>query len=140
MKKLIYVSAIALGAFVMGFNLKPTNKPNLGSFSISLAVKDIKASKAFYEKLGFEKLLKDGGNVDQNWVIMTNGKSNIGLFQGLFPANTITFNPRDARSIYKDITQHGIKETYSMGLDKEEGPCSFSILDPDGNPILVDQH
>ncbi len=110
---------------------------DLGIFSISLAVKDIKISKDFYEKLGFTMI---DGNLDQKWVILKNGASKIGLFQGMFPKNTLTFNSENARDIHKKVNGEGITVTMSNGTDKNEGPASFMITDPDGNPILVDQH
>lgn len=110
---------------------------NLGTFSISLAVKNIKASYEFYQNFGFKKL---DGAIEQNWLVLENGKAKIGLFQGMFPKNTITFNPEDARSIYKNLQQVGIEAGFSNGMENDNGPASFSITDPDGNPILVDQH
>ncbi|WP_316929927.1 VOC family protein [Aquimarina macrocephali] len=110
---------------------------DLGIFSISLAVKDIKASKSFYEKLGFTMI---DGNLDQKWAILKNGNSKIGLFQEMFPSNTLTFNSENARGIHKKIKGEGITVTVSNGMDKKEGPVSFMITDPDGNPILIDQH
>lgn len=120
----------------------------LGAFSISLAVKDIKASKEFYEKLGFEKF---GGDMDMNYLIMKNGDAIIGLFQGMFDKNIITFNPgwnqnaenldsfTDVRELQKKLKEKGIK--FDTEADEStEGPASFVIVDPDGNPILVDQH
>lgn len=118
---------------------RSTKPANIETFSISLSVKDIAASKAFYEKLGFEQL-KGAGSLEQKWMVMTNGAGRIGLFQGMFPKNTITFNPDDARSIYKIVKENDIPVTYSAGMDVSEGPASFSITDPDGNPILFDQH
>ncbi len=120
----------------------------LGNFSVSLTVKDIKASKAFYEQLGFTMF---GGNIEQNWVIMKNGKTNIGLFQGMFDKNILTFNPgwdnnankldtfTDVRDLQKELKEKG----FTMITETDEntsGPGSFVIVDPDGNPILVDQH
>ncbi len=110
---------------------------DLGIFSISLAVKDIKTSKHFYEKLGFTMI---DGNLDQKWAILKNGTSKIGLFQGMFPNNTLTFNSENVRDIYKKINGEEITVTMSNGMDKNEGPASFMITDPDGNPILVDQY
>lgn len=120
----------------------------LGAFSISLAVKDIKLSKAFYEKLGFSDL---GGVPAQNWVIMTNGSAVIGLFQGMFEHNILTFNPGwnqdatafdpfdDVRAIQADLEAKGI--TFEQRADAgSSGPASFVVKDPDGNAILVDQH
>ena len=120
----------------------------LGAFSISLAVKDIHASKAFYEKLGFQKL---GGNADQKWLILKNGDHVIGLFQGMFEKNTLTFNPgwdqgaqplasfADVREIQRDLKSKGIA-LQAEADESTKGPAHFIVVDPDGNPILVDQH
>jgi lactoylglutathione lyase len=121
----------------------------LGAFSISLAVKDVKASRAFYEKLGFSDL---GGVLDQNWLIMTDGSAVIGLFQGMFDQNTLTFNPGwdqaakpfdpfdDIRAIEADLENKGIAFHLKTDATASSGPAHFMIFDPDGNPILVDQH
>jgi catechol 2,3-dioxygenase-like lactoylglutathione lyase family enzyme len=120
----------------------------LGAFSVSLAVKDIEASKLFYEKLGFTAF---AGNQSQNWLIMKNGDHAIGLFQGMFDQNILTFNPgwdsnaqrlasfTDVRDIQRHLKAHGI----ALQVEADEtssGPASFVVTDPDGNPILVDQH
>ncbi len=120
----------------------------LGAFSISLAVKDIKASRDFYQKLGFDDF---GGDISQNWLIMKNGDHVIGLFQGMFEKNTLTFNPgwdgnatevehfTDVRVLQRQLKEQGVE----MIIEADEstmGPASFVIADPDGNPILVDQH
>lgn len=120
----------------------------LGAFSISLNVKDIHKSKEFYEALGFETL---GGNIEQNWLILKNGSTVIGLFQGMFEKNMLTFNPgwdqnaqnletfTDVRDLQKELKAKGI--TFVQEADEStEGPGHFTIIDPDGNPILVDQH
>ena len=120
----------------------------IGAFSLSLTVKDIHASKAFYEKLGFGTF---GGDIDQNWLIMKNEDCIIGLFQGMFEKNMLTFNPgwnsdaeevnpfKDVRQLQEELREKGI--AFVSEADPEtEGPGSFVILDPDGNPILVDQH
>lgn len=119
----------------------------LGAFSISLAVKDIKASRAFYEKLGFSDL---GGALAQNWLIMTNGSAVIGLFQGMFEGNILTFNPGwtqdampfdpydDVRAIQADLESKGI--VLGARAEGTEGPAHFTLVDPDENQILVDQH
>ena len=112
---------------------------DLGTFSLSLAVNDIKASKDFYETLGFESMA-GAGSVEEKWIIMQKGKVKIGLFQNLFPRNTITFNPEDGRGIYHAVDEAGIPVTYATGMENESGPCSFMIVDPDGNPLLFDQH
>jgi lactoylglutathione lyase len=120
----------------------------LGAFSISLAVKDIKASKAFYEKLGFKVF---GGDISQNWLILKNGEHIIGLFQGMFEKNMLTFNPgwdqdaqkldtfTDARELQRQLKAQGL-ELMSEADESTTGPASFMVMDPDGNPILVDQH
>jgi predicted lactoylglutathione lyase len=119
-----------------------------GAFSISLAVKDIRASKEFYEKLGFSALM---GEAEQNWLIMKNGDAVIGLFQGMFDKNVMTFNPgwdqdakevdqyRDIRAIQDELKERGISLLSEVQPDTE-GPGSFMLLDPDGNQILFDQH
>ncbi len=121
---------------------------DLGTFSISLAVKDIQASKAFYQKLGFEVM---GGNQEQNWLILKNGTTVIGLFQGMFEKNILTFNPgwdhnaqnlenfTDVRDLQKELKARGL--SFSQEADETStGPASFTLTDPDGNPILIDQH
>ena len=120
----------------------------LGNFSVSLAVKDIAASKLFYEKLGFTVFM---GDQAQHWLIMKNGDHAIGLFQGMFDQNILTFNPgwdsnaqkldrfTDVRDIQRQLKAHGI----ALQVEADEtssGPASFVVTDPDGNPILVDQH
>jgi catechol 2,3-dioxygenase-like lactoylglutathione lyase family enzyme len=109
---------------------------DLGTFSISLAVKDIKASRAFYETLGFSVL---DGDEAQNWLILKNGEAKIGLFQGMFEQNILTFNPRDVRGIQKHIKAQGIQPVQEAD-ESTSGPASMILTDPDGNPILVDQH
>jgi lactoylglutathione lyase len=120
----------------------------LGAFSISLAVKDIGASKVFYEKLGFEVF---GGDASQNWLILKNGDHTIGLFQGMFEKNILTFNPgwdsnareidtyTDVRELQRQLKEQGL-ELISEADETTSGPASFMIADPDGNPILFDQH
>ena len=121
---------------------------DLGAFSISLNVKDIAVSKAFYEKLGFTVF---GGDITQNWLIMKNGAHLIGLFQGMFEGNILTFNPgwdqdanalgsfTDVRELQQQLKAQGLKlETEAD--EKTTGPASFVLQDPDGNAILVDQH
>ncbi len=120
----------------------------LGAFSVSLAVQDIHASKEFYQKLGFTVF---AGNIDQNYLIMKNGDTIIGLFQGMFENNILTFNPGwdqnantldnydDIRNIQSELKARGIDsgEPISEG---SQGPANFMVVDPDGNTILVDQH
>ena len=120
----------------------------LGAFSVSLNVKDIHKSKGFYENLGFTVL---GGDINQNWLIMKNGDAVIGLFQGMFEKNILTFNPGwnqsaqtlddyvDVRKIHEATKKAGIA-TEQVKLDGVSGPGSFVFTDPDGNHILIDQH
>ena len=120
----------------------------LGAFSISLSVKDIKASKQFYEKLGFEVL---AGELKKNYLIMKNENSLIGLFQGMFENNILTFNPGwdengknlhsfdEIREIQEDLKNKGIEVKNEID-SSSKGPASFTIADPDGNVILIDQH
>jgi catechol 2,3-dioxygenase-like lactoylglutathione lyase family enzyme len=120
----------------------------LGAFSVSLAVRDIEASRAFYEKLGFTVF---GGDASQNWLILKNGDHVIGLFQGMFEKNTLTFNPgwdSNAREVesftdVRDLQRHLKAQGVEFAMEADEttsGPASFVVVDPDGNPILVDQH
>ncbi len=120
----------------------------LGAFSISLAVQDIAASQAFYEKLGFAVF---HGDAAQNWLIMKNGDTVIGLFQGMFERNILTFNPgwganarpleafMDVRELQRRLKAQGLA-LESEADESSTGPASFVVVDPDGNPILVDQH
>ncbi len=120
----------------------------LGAFSISLAVEDIDASRKFYEKFGFQVF---GGDASQNWLIMKNGGAVIGLFQGMFEKNILTFNPgwdsnaqefadyTDVRELQRRLKERGVELT-SEADESTVGPASFIAVDPDGNPILVDQH
>ena len=123
-------------------------KMELGAFSVSLSVSDIEESKVFYQKLAFEIV---GGDQSQNWLILKNGDHTIGLFQGMFAGNIMTFNPgwdKDCQTLesYTDVRQL-LKEFETQGVDiiqksinGESGPSSFSVKDPDGNSILIDQH
>jgi catechol 2,3-dioxygenase-like lactoylglutathione lyase family enzyme len=113
---------------------------NPNNHSLSLAVKDIHVSKAFYEKLGFEPV-EGTGPIEDKWIIMSKGHSKIGLFQDMFEENIITFNPEDARSIYKDLKEKDVDFLMeSESIQDKKGPCHFCIADPDGNQILFDQH
>ncbi len=120
----------------------------LGAFSVSLAVKDLATSKEFYEKLGFSAF---GGNMEHNYLIMKNGSTLIGLFQGMFENNILTFNPgwdqdaqgvnpfTDVRELQKSLNDKGVH--FDTKADENTtGPASFVLTDPDGNAILVDQH
>jgi len=120
----------------------------LGAFSISLSVKDIVASKDFYKKLGFTVI---GGDESQNWLIIRNKEHTIGLFQGMFEKNSLTFNPgwdsqnqnldsfTDVRQLQQELKAQGVTLEHEAD-ESTTGPASFSLLDPDGNPILIDQH
>ena len=120
----------------------------LGAFSVSLSVKDINLSKEFYENLGFSVV---GGDIEQNWLILRASGHTIGLFQGMFEHNILTFNPgwdsdanvlgtyTDVRDVQRQLKSHGV------GLETEvdentSGPGSITLVDPDGNAILIDQH
>ena len=108
---------------------------DLGAFSISLAVGDIRKSLAFYQAFGFEPI---GGKIEENWLILKNGDAKIGLFQGMFETDTLTFNPRDARGVQAELESQGV--TIDTPIAAESGPCHFFLKDPDGRPVLVDQH
>ncbi|HEX2078891.1 MAG TPA: VOC family protein [Longimicrobium sp.] len=120
----------------------------LGAFSVSLAVKDLAASRAFYEKLGFQAF---GGDPSQNWLILKNGDHVIGLFQGMFEKNTLTFNPgwdqnanplesfTDVRELQRRLKEQGVP-LVAEADETTTGPAYFMAIDPDGNPVLVDQH
>ena len=120
---------------------------DLGPFSISLTVKDLAVSKAFYEKLGFVKI---SGEESQNWVILKNGEAVIGLFQGMFEKNTLTFTPglgpegplsafTDVRALQEALKDAGVPLISEVDPDSS-GPAHITLEDPDGNPILIDQH
>jgi catechol 2,3-dioxygenase-like lactoylglutathione lyase family enzyme len=120
----------------------------LGAFSVSLSVSNIEESKAFYQKLGFEIV---GGDQSQNWLVLKNGDHKVGLFQGMFEGNIMTFNPgwdqsrktlesfTDVRELLKEFEAQGVN-IIQESISGESGPSSFSIKDPDGNSILIDQH
>lgn len=120
----------------------------LGNFSVSLAVKNIEASRLFYEKLGFTVFM---GDQKRNWLIMKNGAHAIGLFQGMFDKNVLTFNPgwssdaqrlgefTDVRDLQRQLKASGVSMIVAAD-ESSAGPASFMIADPDGNTILVDQH
>lgn len=163
MKKSIFLAGI-LVAFGLGLsvnsmfaketetqifiNPKTTNDMKLGAFSVSLSVKDLKISKEFYENLGFEVF---AGGMEQNYLIMKNGNALIGLFQGMFEGNILTFNPgwdensknvedfNDIREIQKHLKSKGIP-LMTEADEKTTGPASLMTTDPDGNLVLIDQH
>ncbi len=154
MRKTIVCLALLLSGWTVSRTARmtsnsPTESPvQLGAFSISLAVKDIQVSKAFYEKLGFKVI---AGDLKQNYVILQNATSTIGLFQGMFPKNTLTFNPgwdrnakllpefQDIRDIQRELKQRGLTPVVSVD-ESGTGPAFLTLEDPDGNPILLDQH
>ena len=121
---------------------------DLGAFSVSLTVQDIQASRAFYERLGFEPIM---GEADQGWLILRNGTTVIGLFQGMFERNSLTFNPgwgadaqpldafTDVRELQRRLKAAGVPFVQEAD-ESTSGPASFIMVDPDGNPIIVDQH
>jgi lactoylglutathione lyase len=121
---------------------------DLGNFSVSLAVKDIEASRSFYEKLGFAPFM---GDAAQNWLVLRNGDHVIGLFQSMFDRNTLTFNPgwdgdanaldtfTDVREIQRSLKSEGIEIVTEVD-ESGSGPGYLMVVDPDGNPILIDQH
>jgi catechol 2,3-dioxygenase-like lactoylglutathione lyase family enzyme len=109
---------------------------DLGTFSVSLSVKDIAASRKFYETLGFSAI---DGHMEQGWIILENGDAKIGLFQGMFEGNILTFNPTDARGIQKTLKAAGIPLLVEAD-EATTGPAHLTFTDPDGNAILIDQH
>jgi catechol 2,3-dioxygenase-like lactoylglutathione lyase family enzyme len=144
-------SALLGAAVTAALGPRPTmddSKLELGNFSVSLAVKDLAASRAFYEKLGFEKV---GGVQEQNWLVLQNGTTKIGLFQGMFEKNCLTFNPgwdsdaqplesfTDVREIQARLEAAGL-ELVLRADPESTGVAHCTLLDPDGNPILIDQH
>lgn len=120
----------------------------LGAFSVSLAVQDIQASRSFYESLGFRPIM---GDADQGWLILRNGTTVIGLFQGMFERNSLTFNPgwgpdaqpldgfTDVRELQRQLKAAGVPFVQEVD-GSTSGPASFIVVDPDGNPVIVDQH
>ena len=147
-KLLIFFVLISNLVFSQDKDSKKQNTMELGAFSISLKVKDIKKSVEFYEKLGFTY---KGGNIDQNWIVLINGSSIIGLFQGYIEENTLTFNPgwdqsasevnpfTDVREIQKKLKEKGVKVDREAN-ETTKGPEYIVLTDPDGNSILIDQH
>lgn len=149
MKKILF-SFLLLSQLAFAQENSISNQKNmeLGAFSISLKVKDIKKSVEFYEKLGFTY---KGGNIDQNWIVLKNGNTVIGLFQGFIEENTLTFNPgwdqsasevnpfTDVREIQKKLKEKGVKVDREAN-ETTKGPEYIVLTDPDGNSILIDQH
>lgn len=141
--------AMATAAAAVGQTAQVEGGPmQLGAFSVSLAVKDIEASRKFYEKLGFKSFV---GDATKNWLILKNGDHVIGLFQGMFEKNILTFNPgwdqnaqklgsfTDVRELQKRLKAQGVKLAKEAD-ESSKGPASFVAVDPDGNTILFDQH
>lgn len=149
MKKTAFIFLAMAASFCLGFitNTKKTDM-KLGVFSMSLSVKNLQVSKEFYENLGFKVF---GGGMDKNYLIMKNGNTLIGLFQGMFEGNILTFNPgwdenarkvdqyNDIREIQRHLKTRNIKLTSEVD-ENTKGPASFMVTDPDGNIILFDQH
>lgn len=149
MKKILF-SFLLLSQLIFAQENNTSNQKNmeLGAFSISLKVKDIKKSVEFYEKLGFTY---KAGNIDQNWIVLKNGNTVIGLFQGFIEENTLTFNPgwdqsasevnpfTDVREIQKKLKEKGVKVDREAN-ETTKGPEYIVLTDPDGNSILIDQH
>ena len=149
LKKLLLIVSIAYAGLVVGATpMIEEDKMHLGNFSISLTVKDIAASKSFYEKLGFSQV---SGDMDKHWVVLKNGDTKIGLFQGMFDKNSLTFNPGwdsngkkldaflDVREIQSRLLESGVELT-TKADPESTGPAYIALVDPDGNPILIDQH
>lgn len=162
MKKTTLLTLSLIASFVLGLYTNPITAKQrtsnatqqkmenmkLGAFSMSLNVKDIKASKQFYENLGF---IVFGGALEKNYLIMKNGNSLIGLFHGMFQGNILTFNPGwdenakniekfdDVREIQRQLKNKGFK-IINEADEKTSGPASFMVTDPDGNVVLIDQH
>lgn len=148
----VFAAGLLSGVFTTGLFQDPAPKKadpvQLGHFSVSLTVKDLKASRAFYENLGFTEV---AGDMKKNWIVLKNGSAKIGLFQGMFPKNMLTFNPgwgdakeelkefQDVRTIQQVLKERGVPFTLEAD-EKTDGPAFFQVTDPDGNPILVDQH
>ena len=154
-RSIVGVLAVYLAGLVTGRVIDPAASQasadaqlRLGNFSVSLAVKDIGASRAFYEKLGFRVFM---GDQAKNWLILQNETSTIGLFQGMFSKNTLTFNPGwdrkaatlpdfdDVRAIQRTLKSRGLTLAPEAN-ESTSGPASLMVMDPDGNPILIDQH
>ena len=153
MKALTLAGALASIAIVAttttpSAETKEKKAMELGNFSVSLTVKDIKASKAFYEKLDFKEV---GGKLEENWIVLQNGYARIGLFQGMFDKNLMTFNPgwtkdretlkdfQDVRELQRILKTRGIAITTEAD-ETTDGPAHFVVTDPDGNTLLFDQH
>jgi predicted lactoylglutathione lyase len=152
-RTLLLVAAVAAITMVSASTAQTTHTERdktleLGNFSVSLAVKDIKASMAFYQKLDFKQV---GGKLEQNWVVLQNGNARIGLFQGMFDKNILTFNPGwtkdketmkefdDVRELQRAFKSRGLTMAPEADMTTQ-GPAFFEVTDPDGNTLLFDQH
>lgn len=147
----VFAAGLLTGVVTTGLTQDPAPKQaepvQLGNFSVSLTVKNLEVARAFYEKLGFTDVAGD----KKKWIVLQNGSAKVGLFQGMFPKNLLTFNPgwgsdqetlkqfQDVREIQRVLKARGVPFTLEAD-EKTSGPAFFQITDPDGNPILVDQH
>ncbi len=148
MKKIIVILLMSISINAFSQNINTDKKLPLGAFSVSLNVKDLQKSKEFYEKLGFSQM---GGDIKQNYLILKNGTTIIGIFQGMFEGNILTFNPgwdenakevnpfTDVRDIQKKLKSDQLKLNTEAD-EKTKGPAYIELTDPDGNKILIDQH
>lgn len=150
LQAIVVIAVAATAATPSSRTSKEQREPTmeLGAFSVSLSVKDLEASRQFYEKLGFNHL---GGDAAQNYLILQNGTTTIGLFQGMFEGNILTFNPgwdhtasalerfQDVRDIQRELKSQGV-ELQTEADESTDGPASVVLIDPDGNNILLDQH
>jgi lactoylglutathione lyase len=138
----VLFTAILISVLGVGNAEEKKMPTSLGQFSVSLAVKDLQASKSFYEKLGFTVYPAEEGwpqSYGKDWVILQNGSAVIGLFQGMFEKNTLTFNPKDVREVQRSLKKQGV--SFAQEADETtKGPASAMLFDPDGNPVLLDQH
>jgi catechol 2,3-dioxygenase-like lactoylglutathione lyase family enzyme len=145
----LVAAGAAIGATVVTTTTSSSKSAmKLGTFSLSLTVKDLATSRAFYEKLGFREVM---GEPKKNWLILRHGETTLGLFQGMFPRNTLTFNPGwdgqnqplpqfdDIRELQRHFKAQGLKLDLEAD-EKSKGPAHLMLTDPDGNPILLDQH
>ena len=148
----VFATGLLAGLLTTNLIQDPATKKaepvQLGNFSVSLTVKDLKVARAFYEKLGFTQV---AGDMKQKWIVLQNGSAKVGLFQGMFEKNMLTFNPgwgsdkeelkefQDVRAIQRVLKERGVPFTLEAD-EKTDGPAFFQVTDPDGNPILVDQH
>jgi lactoylglutathione lyase len=145
MNKLMLLASmfsLVLGCVTSAPAAAPAAKPSpLGPFSISLAVKDLARSRAFYEALGFVAIAHEKAGppgYGKSYVMMRSGDAVIGLFQGLFDKNALTFNPKDVRAIQREAKAKGI--AFQLEAPDGTGPAAAMAIDPDGNPVLIDQH